>query len=60
MGEGGVVDLPHPTGGITMAHRLVMTILIVMTVLHHLTDLRRPLHSDGYDDGSRRYHRSST
>ena len=41
-GEGGVVDLPHPTGGITMAHRLVAMILTLMTVLHHLADLRRP------------------
>ena len=40
-GEGEVVDLPHPTGGITMAHRLMM-ILTLTAVPHHLTGLRRP------------------
>ena len=58
--------LPHPTDGITTAHRLVILLTLTMVQLH-LRDLRRqtpprsnPLHPDGYEEGLRRYHRSTT
>ena len=39
-GEMGVTDLPHPTDGITTAHRLVTLLTLTMVQLH-LRDLRR-------------------